>query len=187
VQQLELLANPSTAPDLRAIYAQLHDTLPWPRPIPPSESVRLKWKARHSRVLGSCRPKSELIKVNRIYQDERLHQELPDLMAHEMAHFIWPNHGPEFKAFLRRAGISSSYMHSRSDPSATLWLVLMGHEPDAYLWQCPACLAVRDTGYRVTASCGRCAPRWDRRYVLKRIRMNEITSPVRLTTLRPVQ
>jgi hypothetical protein len=105
-------------------------------------------------------------------------------MAHEMAHFLWPNHAQEFKAFLRQAGVSPAYTHGRSMPSPTVRLVLMEREPSSYIWRCLACLAVTDTGFPIVASCGRWVGRWDKRYALKRIQFTDITGPVVLTTVR---
>jgi hypothetical protein len=169
---------------LRAVYRAFHAALPWPRPIPSCDDVHLEWISAQSRVFGRCRPVTRSIAINHIFRDPRLSSELGELMAHEMAHFLWPNHSREFKTFLRRSGVSEAYVHGRCQPSPMLWRVLMEREPASYIWQCQDCRAVIDTGFPIVASCGRCAPRWDRRYVLKQICLQEITGPIRLTTLR---
>lgn len=173
-----------TTVTLRAVYRGLHAALPWPRPIPSCDDVHLEWASAQSRVFGRCRPVTRSIAINHIFHDPRLSSELGELMAHEMAHFLWPNHSREFKAFLRQAGVSEAYVHGRCQLSPTLWRVLMEREPASYIWQCLACRAVADTDFPVVASCGRCAPGWDQRYLLKRIRFADITGPVVLTILR---
>ena len=104
----------ATRPDLRAIYRNLYDTLPWPEPIPSPGQVTFRWGRLETRRLGSCAPEAKIITISRLYQDERLRLELAHVMAHEASHFIWPDHSKAFKAFLRRAGVSESYRRARA-------------------------------------------------------------------------
>lgn len=101
-------------PNLQSIYERLYERLPWPQPIPCPAEVTIRWKARVRGYLGRCTPKRKLIEINPIYQDPRLHPELEDLVAHEVAHFIWPNHSRNFTQFLRRVGVAGKYVHSRT-------------------------------------------------------------------------
>jgi hypothetical protein len=109
----------TVAPDLRAIYRSLYDTLPWPEPIPSPAQVTFRWDSVYTSGLGSCALGAKIIRINRLYQDERLHGELDDVMAHEASHFIWPNHSSTFKKFLRRAGVSERYCRAKAPLSET--------------------------------------------------------------------
>ena len=107
------------APDLRAIYHNLYDTLPWPEPIPHPAQVIFRWSRHITCQLGSCNRIVKMITVSPLYEDPRLREELPHLMAHEASHFIWPNHSKAFKEFLRREGVAPEYINGQTRTSET--------------------------------------------------------------------
>lgn len=106
--------GPPPRPDLRALYAKLVHTLPWPVPLPRPAHVMFRWNTRFRRTHGKCWPGQRRIEVSTVYQDARLVQDLEYLMTHEAAHFLWHGHPPAFKAFLRRVGIPEEYVHGTS-------------------------------------------------------------------------
>ena len=104
-------------PDLRAIYRNLFDTLPWPEPIPRPGQVTFRWGRVEARRAGACASEAKIITINGLYQDERLRNELDQLMAHEASHFIWPGHSRAFKEFLRRVGVAEPFRRAQTPPS----------------------------------------------------------------------
>lgn len=106
--------------DLRALYRNLYETLPWPEPIPRAEIVTFLWGPLGRAGVGSCNTEAKIIRVSIVYQDVRLRRELHDLMAHEASHFIWAAHSKAFKDFLRVAGVAKEYVGGRSKGSETL-------------------------------------------------------------------
>ena len=86
------------------LYTRIYSDVRWPAPLPRPEDVRLCWNRRFETTDGACYPKEKIIEVNVIYRDPRLSRELEYLMIHEAAHFIWRDHSPAFRAFLRSVG-----------------------------------------------------------------------------------
>lgn len=106
--------GPPPSPDLRALYAKLVRTLPWPGPLPRPAQVTFRWHPRCRRTHGRCWPGQRLIEVSAVYQDARLAHNLAHLMTHEAAHFLWHGHPQAFKAFLRSVGVPEAYVHGSS-------------------------------------------------------------------------
>jgi hypothetical protein len=58
-----------------------------------------------------------------MFRDSRLSQELEYLMVHEAAHFIWRDHSPAFRAFLRRVRVRQDYIPTQGEASPLYRLV----------------------------------------------------------------
>lgn len=110
-------------PDLKRLYTRIVSDLPWPAPLPGPEEVRFRWNHRFETTFGVCYPKGKIIEVNVVFGDPRLSEELEYLMIHEAAHFIWRDHSPAFKAFLRRIGVRQDYIPTQGEASALYRLV----------------------------------------------------------------
>jgi hypothetical protein len=65
----------------------------------------------------------KIIEVNITYRDPRLSRELGYLVIHEAAHFIWRDHSPAFRAFLRSVGVPQDYILHRGEASPMYRLV----------------------------------------------------------------
>jgi hypothetical protein len=104
-------------PDLKSIYIELLEALPWPKPLPTPNEIILLWNPRLTSTLGRCHGTKNRIDVNLAYaENEKLRSAIKYLLAHEAAHFIWPNHGRDFKAFLRENGVPEPYVRARGLP-----------------------------------------------------------------------
>ena len=112
-----------TVPDLKGLYTRIYSDMRWPTPLPRPEEVRFCWNHRFETTSGVCYQKGKIIEVNITYRDPRLSRELEHLMIHEAAHFIWRDHPPAFKAFLRRVGVPHDYISSRGEASPLYRLV----------------------------------------------------------------
>jgi hypothetical protein len=135
---------------------------------------------RVTSTAGQCSPKDKAIEISPLYQDERLQPELPDLMAHEAAHFLWPTHPRPFKDFLRAVGVAQGYT-SACHPGSTVYLaVKLDHHPRLRLWRCPGCRGVMASDGIVTASCGQCDREWSPRFRLEPIHVSDLEPGARL-------
>jgi hypothetical protein len=114
---------PDVHPDLKGLYARICSDVRWPAPLPRPEDVRLCWNHRFETTSGVCYQKGKIIEVNVIYRDPRLSRELEYLMSHEAAHFIWRDHSPAFRAFLRGIGVPKDYILHRGEASPMYRLV----------------------------------------------------------------
>jgi SprT-like family protein len=112
-----------TVPDLKGLYTRIYSDVRWPVPLPRPEDVRLCWNRRFETTDGACYPKEKIIEVNVIYRDPRLSRELEYLVIHEAAHFIWRDHSPAFRAFLRSVGVPQDYILHRGGASPMYRLV----------------------------------------------------------------
>ena len=114
---------------LEKLYRKLYRTIPWLEPMPPPDRVLFKWNSRFESTLGACWPLRDLnimvIEINSVYQDKRLKEELEPLLIHEAAHFTWPNHNKEFKAFLRIIGVPDGYIGGSSPWTEPFQTVLL--------------------------------------------------------------
>ena len=104
-------------PDLKGLYTRIVSDLPWPAPRPGPEEVRFRWNHRLETTSGVCYQKGKIIELNITYRDPRLSRELEYLVIHEAAHFIWRDHSPAFRAFLRSVGVPQDYILHQDAPS----------------------------------------------------------------------
>jgi len=109
--------------DLKRLYTRIFSDLPWPAPLPRPEEVRFCWNYRFETTSGVCYQKGKIIEVNLTYRDPRLSRELEYLVIHEAAHFIWRDHSPAFRAFLRSVGVPQDYILPRGEASPMYRLV----------------------------------------------------------------
>jgi hypothetical protein len=165
---------------LEESYKEVYEKLPWPAPIPLPKYVTLGWMGRVGKVLGQCFIKEKVIEISPLYGDPRLKEELPSLMAHEAAHFLWPNHKRAFKKFLQAVGVLEYYAYgSCRNPTVAYLIVTLEHKPHFKLWQCPGCKAVMASDGIVIDSCGRCDEDWNANFRLQRIHVTDVQSDAR--------
>jgi SprT-like family protein len=112
-----------TVPDLKGLYTRIYSDVRWPAPLPRPEDVRFCWNPRFETTSGVCYQKGTTIEVNITYRDPRLSRELEYLVIHEAAHFIWRDHSPAFRAFLRSVGVPQDYILYRGEASPLYRLV----------------------------------------------------------------
>jgi hypothetical protein len=110
-------------PELKDLYTRICSDLPWPAPLPGPEEVRFRWNHRFDTTFGVCYPNGKIIEVNVVFRDPRLSHELEYLMIHEAAHFIWRDHSPAFRAFLRSVGVPQDYILHQGESSPLCRLV----------------------------------------------------------------
>lgn len=72
---------------------------------------------------GNLLSKEKIIEGNVIFRDARLSREREYLMIHEAAHFIWRDHSPAFRAFLRSIDVPQDYILHRGEDSPMYRLV----------------------------------------------------------------
>ncbi len=105
------------------LYTRIYSHVRWPAPLPRPEDVRFCWNHRFETTSGVCYQTGKIIEVNITYRDPRLSRELEYLVIHEAAHFIWRDHSPAFRAFLRSVGVPQDYILHRGEASPLYRLV----------------------------------------------------------------
>src|SRR6266566_6582085 len=108
---------------LMNLYSRIYSHVRWPAPLPRPEEVRFCWNHRFETTSGVCYQKGKIIEVNITYRDPRLSRELEYLVIHEAAHFIWRDHSPAFRAFLRSVGVPQDYILHQGEASPMYRLV----------------------------------------------------------------
>ena len=99
------------------LYTRIYSHVRWPAPLPRPEEVRFCWNHLFETTSGVCYQKGKIIELNITYRDPRLSRELEYLVIHEAAHFIWRDHSPAFRAFLRSVGVPQDYILHQDAPS----------------------------------------------------------------------
>lgn len=61
----------------------------------------ITWSAHQTKRWGSCSVRSKEIRISRTCENFPEYV-LDHIILHELTHLIYPNHGPEFKAFVRK-------------------------------------------------------------------------------------
>lgn len=96
-------------------------------------------------IAGSFMPSLNEIRIGRKYH-RIFPDDIEDTLAHEMIHFIYPNHGPQFKRVAGKFGIS---MKAKDHPDLRTTY--------RYLYYCPSCGKEYPRRKRLRmASCGSC-------------------------------
>jgi hypothetical protein len=146
--------------DLKTVYAAVRAIVCWPEPLPDPDQIQLKWTKCRTIIPNRCSEvaKKGVIEISDLYKDERLVEELMDLMTHQAAHFLWEGHPPALTEFLREAGVSEGYVGGRMRPTWPYRHVRSEKQPLRYTWMCPECGRILRTSYTTCMYCTRCPP-----------------------------